>query len=30
MRKEYYVNLSPFPKEFKTEDDAVLAYNDYG
>ena len=30
MRKEYYVNLAPFPKEFKTEDDAVLSYNDYG
>lgn len=30
MRKEHYVNLCPFPMEFKNEDDALLAYNDYG
>ena len=30
MRKEYYVNLAPFPKVFKTEDDARLSYYDYG
>jgi hypothetical protein len=30
LRKDYYVNLSPFPTEFSTEDDALLVYNDYG
>ncbi len=30
MRKEYYVNLAPFPNEFKSEDDALMCYNDYG
>lgn len=30
LRKDYYVNLSPFPIEFATEDDALLTYNDFG
>jgi hypothetical protein len=30
LRKENYVNISPFPTEFKTEDDALMSYNDYG
>lgn len=30
LRKEHYVNLSPFPTEFKNEDDALLSYNDFG
>ena len=30
LRKEYFVNLSAFPSEYKTEDDALLGFNDLG
>ena len=30
IRKEYFVNLSSFPRDFNNEDDALTVYNEYG